>query len=107
MLVKWLLLLGIAGNFTNIHVSSIHPPIYDPSSFPHSFNTLTALCCAPSEASVTNQTAPSPSGQYFMECRSRKVPLCVYFGACYWRENSNTAFLGSGRGRRVMLYERA
>lgn len=28
MLVKWLLLLGIAGNFTNTHVSSIHPPIY-------------------------------------------------------------------------------
>lgn len=46
MLVKWLLLLGIAGNFTNTHVSSIHPPIYQsiilPSLIQHTYCSL--LC---------------------------------------------------------------
>lgn len=43
MLVKWLLLLGIAGNFTNTYLSWIHPSIH-PSFFLHSFNTLSLLC---------------------------------------------------------------
>lgn len=46
MLVKWLLLLGIAGNFANIHASSIHPPIYPfiilPSLIQHTYCSL--LC---------------------------------------------------------------
>lgn len=70
MLVKWLLLLGIAGNFTNTRVSSIHTSVHLSIHHPsfNSFSTLIALCCGPSGASVTNQTAPNPLGQRSMDC---------------------------------------
>lgn len=104
MLVKWLLLL-LGTSLTSMRHPSIHPSTHS-SSFLHSFNTLIALCYAPSGASAINQTAPSPSGQYFMDELKAGRLLCVYFGTCYRRENSSPASLDSGRDRGVMLCER-
>lgn len=85
MLVKWLLLLGIAGNFTNTHLSSIHPFIH-PSFFLHSFNTL---CCAPSGASVTESDSTQSSSTEFHGLLELKAILPLV--CSFWD--------GSGRGK--------
>lgn len=96
MLVKWLLLLGIGGNFTNTHLSSIHPSIH-PSFFLHSFNILTAFCCAPSGASVTKPDSTQSSRTEFHGLPELKaiLPLVCLF----WE--------GSGRGKGELWSERA